>query len=304
MGAMLSKAERDQAAVEPAPGEGRKYLVFREGPAVLALRIEAVRRVYDAQSGSPPRTPRTRMLDLVELLAVNAGGHEFWIEMEVDDGRYLIPVEQVIGINELSLAVTIDYPPVLKRKENRFIKGLFFDGHRMIADVDDRALAAMTESKFGTAGRAAARVVQPTGAAADLAPAEAEPAGSDRVLRFEAAGRTWAVDLDRVVQVVNREEIHYLPSAGKMVMGAIYYADQAVPVVRPATRDMILAGDADAEEATIRMIVLVETEKGLLGFGADAIVGVAPRNVGPGNDNGERAQTYEIEVKTLLTRLT
>jgi chemotaxis signal transduction protein len=304
MVAKVSQAEAGEGQGDAGPGEGRKYLVFREGPAVLALRIEAVRRVYDAQSGFPPRTPRTRMLDLVELLAVKAVSHDYWIEMEVGDSRYLMPVEQVMGINELSLAVTVPYPSVLKRDDNRYIQQLFFDGQRMIADVDCHALAAMTESKFGP-GRRGIAAMAPRPTPDPPGPPRADAAKSDgRVLVFQGAGRTWALELGRVVQVVSREEVQYLPCAGKRVLGAIYYAEQAVPVVSPATLALVLAGGSGQETGPFGMIILTETDKGLLGLGCDGIVRAVERGaLAQESEDGHRLAVLEIEMKTLLAGL-
>lgn len=274
---------------EALPDEEGQYLVFKEGRFTLALGIKAIKRLYDAES-FPPRTPSTRMIDLHDLVgAESKANHVYWIEMEIGDGRYLMPVEEVEGIGELSLAVVLQYPGILRRPQTAFLKRMFFDGLRMIVELDPEALAATTEGIINpyrhdsSGGGEASENEEARGSV------KAPDADANRMVILEIGGRTWRLALDLVAQIVNREEIHAVPASGRKIMGVVYHQDQAIPVISPGRLVETIRGDRFRSDGEFSMIIVAETKKGLIGFGCDRIIKVAERS----EDNQEAGQDQD-----------
>jgi chemotaxis signal transduction protein len=266
---------------DAAPDEGRQFLVFKEGQFTLALGIESLKRLYDAES-LPPRTIGTRMLDLHEITgAEGEGGHGYWIEMEIGQSRYLMPVQEVEGIRELSLAVVMEYPRILRRPDTNYIKRMFFDGLRMIIELDSEALVGATEGIGPYQFDSRADDEDDGDGEAAVAEEDETSVGDSgfgkRMLLFEAGSRFWSLDLNRVVKIVNRDEIHSVPVAGRKAGGVVYYNDQAVPIVSPGELEECMLGDKPRTDDDFSVIILVETRKGILGFGGHRILQVAEK---------------------------
>ena len=286
------ESESGRGGVNPAAvtGEGRQYLVFKEGIFTLALKIEAIKKLHDAQT-IPPRTPGTRMLDLQDLTGAETEvTHGYWIEMEVGSHRYLMPVEEVEGIRELSLAVVMDYPPALQRPDVNYMPRIFFDGLRMIVELDPQALADMIEGRAGSfpprpgaheRGKDKEKVSGGRGGKS----ADPKRPGERIVIFFEAGSHVWSLDLEQVLQITNRDEIHPVPAFGRKIGGVAYHAEQAVPVLSPGTLARILLGSSDSGDDDFSLIIVMETTKGLLGLGCSRIIQVA-KNVSPDQGKG------------------
>ena len=273
---------------EPSPSpDGRKYLIFLVGRYSLALEISSIKRVHDAQ-GIPPRSQGSRVLDLHHLTGSKAErAPGYWIEMEIGGSRFLAPVEEVEEIRELSLSVPMEYPPALRREETRPFRGVFFDGLRMIVELDPQALAEAETGYFP-----------------DLPPEEEEPetetAKSDRVALIEIGEDLWRLDLSSLVQVLNAEEIHPLPSAGSPIEGVVYYHDRAIPVIGPARFTELMADELSMADNEFPAIALIECPLGYLGIGCRwvaQVVGRAEAEAPPGRGKAE------ISPERLIRRL-
>jgi chemotaxis signal transduction protein len=254
------------------PEEGKQYLVFKEGIFTLALKLPAIKKLYDAES-FPPRTPGTRLLDLHDLMGAEfVARHGYWIELEAGSNRYLMPVEDVEGIRELSLAVVMAYPPVLRRPELDYIRSIFFDGLRMIVELDAEVMAR-TADGLGGGPEGSTGPLPDRGRRPGQAKKAAAGAARTMVL-FEGAGGLWSLDLDLVVQIVIKDEIHPVPASGRGIMGVAYYAEQAVPVIAPSVWREIMLGEKGGTGDDFSTVLVAETPRGPLGFGCDHVVRV------------------------------
>jgi len=250
----------------PEPAEGRKYLVFLLGPFSLALQIAAIKRVHDAQ-GIPPRSPGTRVLDLHHLTGSRSErAPGYWLEMEIGGGKYLTPVEEVEEIRELSLAIPMAFPPALGGDADSPFRGIFFDGLRMIVELDPEAMVRAESGFFEP---------EPAMPEEEDEPVPAAPV-SDRVALLEIGDRLWRLDLASLIQVSNTEKIHPIPTRGSGIEGVVRYAELAVPVIGPALLGQLLGGECHGR-GDFPVIALVESKLGLVGIGCQRIAEVVER---------------------------
>lgn len=263
---------------------GARYLLFKLDKFSLALELPVLRKIYDA-AGFPFRTAGSRMIDLHRLTgAEGQAAINFWIEMDLGAGRYLIPVEDVEGIRELSLAIPLPYPPVLRRPETRYIQTLLFDGLRMIVLLDAGGLVEVSEEKDKLKFRAKtvkSKSSMRDAAAPAVAPDQPESAASGKLVVFAAGGELYKVDLELVIQILNAEELYPLPSTGPGIAGAIYFAESAVPVVSSVRLSELVQDRKPGPETAISTVILLETPPGPLGLGCERIVKVVGREAGP-----------------------
>jgi chemotaxis signal transduction protein len=113
-----------------------------------------------------------------------------------------------------------------------------------------------------------------------------------------------------VVQIINKDEVHPLPAAGRRIRGAVYYSEQAVPVLSPADLNWIVLGQAGEEGGDFSLVIVAETARGLLGFGCDRVVqmskrevGEAPREAARAHGPASGARVYELEAEKVLQYL-
>ncbi len=285
-----TRQKSDEPSNEAAAG---RFLIFRMGRYSLALSLDSIRRVHDAE-GVPPRTPGSRVLDLYPVLGETpASSVGYWIEMEVDERKFLMPVEIVEEIRELSLAVPMPYPGVLRGPETSCLKRLFFDGLRMMVEIDPAELARQSERSLGgglgaAMGSADEDRTSP-GAKTAAAPTDRkEDGGLKRIVVFEVSGVVRGMDLDRVARIVSRDEVHAVPAAGRKIMGAVYYNDLAVPLASELPRGGS-SGEPVPVSEDFTMMILAEADAGLIGVGCDRIVRVLD-GISPGSAQKE----YEI----------
>jgi len=274
----------ERGGLSLAPEEGKQYLVFKEGKFTLALRLPAIKKLYDAES-LPPRTPGTRLLDLHDLMGAEfVARHGYWIEMEAGSNRYLMPVEEVEGIRELSLAIVMAYPPVLRRPELGYIRGIFFDGLRMIVELDPEQMAETGEGgdRSGQAWIPAAFPEKSGPSGPGKKGAEPGPGGERSLVLFEGGGGLWSLDLELVVQIINKDEVHPIPASGRGIPGVVYYAEQAVPVIAPSTLHEIVSGVKGGHGEEFSIVLVAETPRGLIGFGCDRVMRVLRPAAGGG----------------------
>ncbi len=272
----------DKEGANPSPEPGKKYLLFKEGPFSLAIAIESIRRVHDAEEGSPPRRPGTRMIDLHRLACIETVIRpDFWLEMEIGDGHFLMPVGEVEGIREMNLAIPLRFPESIRKPEGVFISGIFFDGNRMVGELDPAELARINEELNGR-GLGYRPVGNIDGARAgkssDLGSGTKGTPGSasaSSAFTFLAGGDLYGIRFDRVLQVITRDEVHPFPGAPEGARRVVYYSDSAVPVIEPDFLIRSAGGDAAEKLDDYGLIVLVETHKGIIGFGCSRIVNVA-----------------------------
>jgi len=267
----------NQTAEREVSAEADQYLIFREGKFSLALWINSIKKLYDTET-PPPRTRETRMLDLKQLTGSgSSAANNYWIELEVRDKKYLMPIEQVEGIRELSLAVVMDYPGVLVKPETRFLRRMFFDGLRMIVELDPEGLAQIAEAETDTIGLGARTSrPEPEAEKPDQEVPDKNGSKGDRILLFEAGNELWGLPLDKVVQVVNKEDVHFVPTICSCVEGVVYHAEQAVPLMAPQSLIRI-ALDKESEPEDFPMIMLADTRRGMVGFGCKRILEVVEK---------------------------
>lgn len=301
-----------------SPGEEKeeKYLLFRVGPFCMALPLAVLKKIYDT-AGFPFRTAGSRMVDLHRLSGVEAGREAgYWVELEISEGRYLIPVEDVEDIRELNLAVPIPYPAVLARPESRYISRLFFDGSRMISLIAASSLVEVMEESQKQRLKAKLPRKIPSGSASKspapkkglTIPGDVKAEGSDpgKKVVFSAEEERWMVDLNRVVQILNVEEIFSLPSAGPKISGVIYFAESAVPVMPADKLAGIAGGSVGGTGGGMPIVVIVETGKGPLGLGCERIVMVkedGEAGKGPEADGSGRGEPILVRPELLLPQL-
>ena len=88
----------------------------------------------------------------------------------------------------------MEYPPALCREATRPFRGVYFDGLRMIVELDPQALAEAETGYF-----------PPDQPSEEVEPEVAEPR-SDRVALIEIGHELWRLDLACLVQVLTTEE--------------------------------------------------------------------------------------------------
>ena len=293
--------ERGEPAL--APEEGKQYLIFKEGNFTLALKLSAIKKLYDAES-SPPRTPGTRLLDLHDLMGAEfVARHGYWIEMEAGSNRYLMPVEDVEGIRELSLAIVMAYPPVLRRPELNYIRGIFFDGLRMIVELSPDELAETSEGVAGGPSPSSGPAGFTEKGARSSPGKKGAGLGDERTnVLFEGGGTIWSLDLELVVQIINKDEVHPIPASGRGIRGAVYYAEQAIPVIAPSTLHEIASGVKGAGGEEFSIVLVAETPRGLIGFGCDRVVRVARQDAAARDapEEGASGAAHEIKIENVL----
>jgi len=118
--------------------EGENFLVFDVGGYPLAVRISQVRKVMDKNSADPD----LEMVDLTQILGNRMKTADFRLEVMMEGKAKSVPVDFVEPIKDLRLAVWLDFPKIMRRKNNKIIEGFFFDGSRMITLIDLERIAA------------------------------------------------------------------------------------------------------------------------------------------------------------------
>jgi chemotaxis signal transduction protein len=270
--------------VDSMPDEGKQYLVFREGPFTLALAIDNIKRVHEAVT-VPQRRPGTRLIDIHRMTGTASETLvRFWVEIQMGKGHYLMPINNVEGIREMNLAIPMKYPEALKKEDMDFISRLFFDGSRMIVEIDSKALLELTESENallknlkkirerknrGALNHPDSEEVQTV---EKKDPQEDADTFSDdkKMLFFKTDDNMWALDFKKIMKIIDKDEIHKLPGIGKSVVGAVYHDENAVPVIIPGKNDV-----NDQKGKSIEKIILTESPRGMVGFGCDQIIQIA-----------------------------
>jgi chemotaxis signal transduction protein len=118
--------------------EGENFLVFEVGGYTLAVRIGQVLKVMDKNSADPD----LEMVDLTEILGNRMKSADFRLEVMMEGKVKSVPVDYVEPIKDLRLAVWLDFPKIMRRKNNKIIEGFFFDGSRMVTLIDLERIAA------------------------------------------------------------------------------------------------------------------------------------------------------------------
>ena len=118
--------------VEEAKKAEENYLVFEAGGLPLAVRISQVRRVLEKTA----LDPGMEILDLAKILNLKLKSSALGLEVIARNKTSSVLVDRVEPIKDLRLAVWLDFPRLMRRKNNRMIKGFFFDGSRMISLID------------------------------------------------------------------------------------------------------------------------------------------------------------------------
>lgn len=310
---MFNAAEHDDKIISGESGDSSvdgedvagKYLVFGVAEFVLAVDISYLKKVYNADS-QPPRTPDSKVVDLHRLTgAQNRRRTGYWLDMDFPSGHFLVPVEEVEGISELGLAVTVPYPSAIAGKRTRFIKKILFDGMRMISEINPEGISEtpLERPGFGKKKKAPSfgNALREEESEEQKAPAGEEDRDENQVLTFVSGGATWAINLDHVFQVINMSDIFTIPSAPPQIMGAIYHSEKAVPVIKPeAVFDRKQAEREWAPDEEFSMIVLLHTEKGEVGIPCERVMRVREDYTEAEKDGSSPKKTIYITPAEIL----
>ncbi len=134
----------EEKALKAERGE-LNYLYFKVGDYSFALNIDSLVRVLDLSTVGY-REEGEKQLDLRKILVSEgqadskSGGGGFQIDLKMQIGEYSILVDSVLGIRNFQLAVPLDFPGALRNEKNQAIRGLFFDGEKMICELDAEKL--------------------------------------------------------------------------------------------------------------------------------------------------------------------
>ena len=107
---------------EKARKEGENFLVFKVGGYALAVRISQVRKVMDKNSADP----NLEVVDLTQILGNRMKTTDFRLEVMMEGKVKSVPVDFVEPIKDLQLAVWLDFPKIMRRKNNKIIERVLF----------------------------------------------------------------------------------------------------------------------------------------------------------------------------------
>lgn len=125
------------------------HLVFRLEGYVFALEIQHVQRVHDLEMSRGPLPEWGEEVDLARFFGIGRGGRPeraFRVDMLVGNQPWCFRADAVEDIQDFALALTLPFPPLLRREDNLSLKGFFFDGARLIHQLD--AVELMVSRRF------------------------------------------------------------------------------------------------------------------------------------------------------------
>jgi chemotaxis signal transduction protein len=125
------------------------HLVFRLGEYSFALDIRSVTKIHDL-AAEPEAPAGGEEFNLGRYFGVaEETRRPFRVDVSVDDRAWCFRADAVEDIQGFGLVVVLAFPPMLRTEENRAIEGFFFDGLRLVHQVD--AAALMSSAGFGAA---------------------------------------------------------------------------------------------------------------------------------------------------------
>ncbi len=234
----------------------RKALIFSAGGVRLALRLAHVREILAVPPDAGEVSVRGEPVPTAfvsTVLGLPAGGSGFALVTE-GTARVALRVEALHGIVDLAEAEVFQLPARTPLPQPAPFAG---------------AIVAR--------GELALELAVSTLGFAPLEPAEELPpppdaglrAGAERELRFARSGRTYAVPLSMLVQILEAPRLAKVPLTPASHRGLLHHARALHPVVDVG----VLYGDAPSAEG--RTVLLVDAGGAGVGVVADRVVGVA-----------------------------
>ncbi|WP_242346739.1 chemotaxis protein CheW [Anaeromyxobacter terrae] len=233
----------------------RKALLFSAGGVRLALRLGHVREILAVPPDAGEVSVRGEPVPTAfvsTVLGLAAGGSGFALVTE-GPARVALRVEALHGIVDLAEAEVFQLP-----------------GRTPLPQPAPFAGAIVAR------GELALELAVSTLGFAPLEPAEELPppdgglgAGTERELRFCRSGRTYAVPMSMLVQILEAPRVAKVPLTPPSHRGLLHHARALHPVVDVG----VLYGDAPAAEG--RTVLLVDAGGAGVGVVADRVVGVA-----------------------------
>ncbi len=234
----------------------RKALLFSAGGVRLALRLAHVREILAVPPDAGEVSVRGEPVPTAyvsTVLGLPAGGSGFALVTE-GPARVALRVEALHGIVDLAEAEVFQLP-----------------AHTPLPQPSPFAGAIVAR------GELALELAVSTLGFAPLEPAEELPpppegglsAGTERELRFARGGRTYAVPLSMLVQILEAPRVAKVPLTPPSHRGLLHHARALHPVVDVG----VLYGEPPSAEG--RTVLLVDAGGAGVGVVADRVVGVA-----------------------------
>ncbi len=107
-------------------------MVFEAGGYPLAAKLGQVRKAYFEGEA----IPEGEILELGKILGRGQGESKYYLEVSASGRKIPVRVNKIEPIKDLQLAVWLEFPRLMRRPDNKMLKGFFFDGSRMIALLD------------------------------------------------------------------------------------------------------------------------------------------------------------------------
>ncbi|WP_234945268.1 chemotaxis protein CheW [Anaeromyxobacter sp. Fw109-5] len=246
---------RIMASVGSLASDG-KALIFSAGGVRLALRLSHVRELLAVPPDAGEVSVRGEPVPTAfvsTVLGLPAGPSPYALLTE-DPARAALRVEALHGIVDLAEAEVFQLPARTPLPQPAPFAG---------AIVARGELAL--ELAVSTLGFAP---LEPAEELPEPPPDAALGAGAERELRFARGGRTYAVPLSLLVQILEAPEVARVPLTPQSHRGLLHHARALHPVVDVG----VLYGDAPGEGRTV---LLVDAGGAGVGVVADRVLGVA-----------------------------
>ena len=117
--------------MSPEKEEAGAYLPFSAGGYHLAVDLAQLLRVVEKTEELKPE-----VFDLSKFLSGEEGKVKYYLEILAQGKKRFIGVDEIEPVKDYQLALWLDFPRIMRRKENRALSGLFFDGIKMVALID------------------------------------------------------------------------------------------------------------------------------------------------------------------------
>ncbi len=109
----------------------RSYLPFLAGGYYLAVNLSQLLRVVERIE-----EPEPEVFNLSQYLAGKGEKARYYLEILAGGKKRFIAVDEIEPVKDYQLALWLDFPKIMRRRENQAISGFFFDGMKMIALID------------------------------------------------------------------------------------------------------------------------------------------------------------------------
>ena len=97
--------------------------------------------------------------------------------------------------------------------------------------------------------------------------------GTDQAIVFESGGRAFALELDRVECIIEKNAVTPVPNMPAVAEGAVFYRDRVLPVIK-LPELLKMTGEMNGS-----LMVVVRGEYGDFGLSSGRIYGIIPSNM-------------------------